>query len=180
MDKGIYTVVKGDATKPQTLDHRVLVAHVCNTLGAFGAGFVLAITKAWGYRVKDKYQAQISTSDEKGEEKLGKVSYILCTQAPSGAVLKPQIVVANMIAQESTVNRDNPRPLKYNALARCMDDVARIVLKSQNENKCRIDSIHCPKFGSDLSGGDWAFIKELINDCWLVKGINVTVYEWEG
>ena len=178
MSKGDYTVVKGDATKPQTEDHRVLVAHVCNDVGAFGAGFVLAVTKAWGQGPEHKYKEQVSATP--ASERLGEVSYALVKEAPNGDLLSPQIIVANMIAQSSTISTGNRRPLKYNALARCMDEVARIVIKSQNENKCRIDSIHCPKFGSDLAGGDWAFIEELINDCWLVKGINVTVYEWDG
>jgi len=26
--------------------------------------------------------------------------------------------------------------------------------------------IHCPKFGSGLSGGDWNFISDLIDDIW--------------
>jgi hypothetical protein len=34
-------------------------------------------------------------------------------------------------------------------------------------------------FGSALAGGDWRFIEELITDCWLVRGIQVTVYYLE-
>ena len=26
--------------------------------------------------------------------------------------------------------------------------------------------IHCPKFGSGLAGGNWEFIKDLIEDIW--------------
>lgn len=38
--------LKGDATNPIGDDHRVIV-HVCNDLGKWGKGFVLAISKHW-------------------------------------------------------------------------------------------------------------------------------------
>ena len=38
--------VKGDATSPQGTSPRVLV-HVCNDLGAWGKGFVVAVSKKW-------------------------------------------------------------------------------------------------------------------------------------
>ena len=38
--------VKGDATTPQGDGHKIIV-HVCNDLGKWGKGFVLAISKRW-------------------------------------------------------------------------------------------------------------------------------------
>ena len=42
MKKIIYTV--GDATKPEGAGSKI-IAHVCNDMGAWGRGFVLAISK---------------------------------------------------------------------------------------------------------------------------------------
>src|SRR5688500_5624501 len=39
--------INGDATQPQTKRNRI-IAHVCNDLGGWGKGFVLAISKRWG------------------------------------------------------------------------------------------------------------------------------------
>ncbi len=38
--------VKGDATQPLAKGNRI-IAHVCNDLGGWGKGFVLAISKRW-------------------------------------------------------------------------------------------------------------------------------------
>jgi O-acetyl-ADP-ribose deacetylase (regulator of RNase III) len=42
----MITYLKGDATVPQAKGTKLIV-HVCNTLGGWGAGFVLAISKRW-------------------------------------------------------------------------------------------------------------------------------------
>jgi hypothetical protein len=41
-------------------------------------------------------------------------------------------------------------------------------------NKTEKVEIHCPKFGSGLAGGNWAFIEDLIEDIW--GKYSVTVY----
>jgi hypothetical protein len=38
--------VTGDATRPAGDEPRI-IAHVCNDIGGWGAGFVLAVTKRW-------------------------------------------------------------------------------------------------------------------------------------
>ncbi len=39
-------IIKGDATCPQAKGPKV-IAHVCNDLGGWGKGFVLAVSKRW-------------------------------------------------------------------------------------------------------------------------------------
>ncbi len=38
--------IKGDATSPQAKGTKI-IAHICNDLGGWGKGFVLAISKRW-------------------------------------------------------------------------------------------------------------------------------------
>ncbi|MGA3490465.1 hypothetical protein ACK8GG_20940, partial [Micromonosporaceae bacterium DT55] len=38
--------IKGDATSPQAKGRKV-IAHICNDLGGWGKGFVLAISRRW-------------------------------------------------------------------------------------------------------------------------------------
>ncbi len=40
------TIIKGDATSPQAKGPKV-IAHVCNDVGGWGKGFVLAISRRW-------------------------------------------------------------------------------------------------------------------------------------
>ena len=51
--------VIGDATDPQG-DGKKLIVHVCNNVGAWGAGFVMALSKKWKapekvYRAQKEY-----------------------------------------------------------------------------------------------------------------------------
>jgi hypothetical protein len=170
MKQGTYRVVKGDATKIQRQSEVELayIPHVCNNLGGWGAGFVIALTKAFGDLPMDTYKLDVSN------DCLGKVSF---------ALVGDNTIIANMIAQDGYLDgRKNPRPLKYDALVKCMDAVAEDILIKKSLYQVEHDvlhiTIHCPKFGSDLAGGNWEFIEELIEDCWLNKGIDVTVYEF--
>jgi hypothetical protein len=171
MSKGKYTVVKGDATKPQR-QHEVelvYIPHVCNNLGGWGAGFVLALNKAFGKLPMETYKLDVTANC------LGKVSF---------ALVGDNTIIANMIAQNAYLDAiKNVRPLKYDALVECMKAVAEDILIKKSLYQVEHDvlhiTIHCPKFGSELAGGNWEFIEALIEDCWLNKGIDVTVYEFE-
>lgn len=77
----------------------------------------------------------------------------------------PDLFVANMVAQIL----GGSRPLFYNHLVKCMEYVGNFA-KEQNAK------IMCPMFGSALAGGDWKFIEQLIEDIWLTKDIDVTVF----
>lgn len=50
MQNGNLTLVQGDATEPQTTTpHEIcIIPHVCNDLGGWGAGFVVALSKKFG------------------------------------------------------------------------------------------------------------------------------------
>lgn len=174
MRKGTLRVVIGDATEPQTTHKKeiVIIPHCCNDIGAWGAGFTGALNKKWPEPEK-MYHAFIGGEPPypgkwKSTSALGNTCY---------AKISNYLVVANMIGQKGTVSKKNPKPVKYWALASAMREVVKYIdmIKSQVSNPI---VIHCPKFGSDLAGGDWDFILELIREIWLEAGIKVVVYEW--
>ena len=138
----------------------VVVPHVCNNIGLFGAGFAAAISKNFPI---------VSTNFELLGKKT-KLGYVQYVSVFKDSFYGHEIIFANMIAQNGTINRSNPRPLNYEALFKCMLDVRNFIHQSDKE---KIE-IHCPKFGSGLAGGNWIFINDLIRDIW--KGISVTVY----
>ena len=80
-----------------------------------------------------------------------------------------------MIGQDGTVSPDNPKPVKYRALANAMGEVIGYIDMIQSQTVLPV-VIHTCKFGSDLAGGRWEFIEELIKEIWVDAGIDVTVY----
>jgi len=148
---------------------RVVIPHVCNNVGAWGAGFVVPLGKAFPKARKDylEWHRDRQTSCHTAFV-LGSTQFVTVDD-------ENLVVVANMIGQ-GRIGRG--RPPRYNALVHCMEDVADFVL-SEDVGPSSYE-IHCPLFGSGLAGGDWSFIRELIEDCWVRLGIGVTAYYLPG
>jgi hypothetical protein len=159
----MYTEIQGDlfSAIAQMPDKNIIIPHVTNDQGGWGSGFVLPLAKNFplaehAYRTQPYYM-------------MGEVDFV---PIRDGEVITRYVV--NMCAQTLGGRNTGERDLKYQKLAECMERVATFWkgLKAEGESW----EIVCPKFGSGLAGGNWEFIKELIDDCWLKRGINVTVY----
>lgn len=135
----------------ENLKYPILVPHVCNNKGIMGAGFAKF--------VKQKYPEVFHWYKSCLTEELGTVSYV-------HSIFNNNICFANMIAQ----TLGGKRPLDYHALIHCMVDVFRFC------NEEFIEHIIAPMFGSGLAGGNWDFIAELIEDYWVKKGLQVTIF----
>lgn len=163
---GSYQIISGDATIPQGSGSKI-IPHVCNDKGAFGAGFVLALSKKWPESEKayrDWYHSR--SCNIEGFEvaipfDLGRIQLVS---------VSPEITIANMIAQSGFGSSVRP-PIRYGALAKCM-------FRVQQQAKRLQVSIHCPKFGAGLAGGDWNVIEQMIQEIWVENGLSVTVYEF--
>lgn len=149
-------------------DHNpVVIAHIVNNQGAFGAGFVIPLGQKYPV-VKQEYlnwhYCKSHPADcielEEGNCHLGHIQVLQ---------VEPHVRVCNMVAQ----TLGGQRPLYYNHLCTCMDKLAYHMFKVQ------VSHIICPQFGSGLAGGDWNVIEELITDCWIRAGINVTVVRYK-
>jgi hypothetical protein len=163
--------VCGDLFKPVKAiaeTHTVIIPHCVNDRGAFSSGFVLPLGKQFPeakdayYLWKAAYAGQYPTLvNEFPPFALGETLFV---------PVAPQIIVAHMCAQ----TLGGVRPLYYNALVKCMDAVG----KYAEENKAKIIA---PAFGSNLAGGDFKFIEQLIQDCWMRdKDLDVTIYYLKG
>ena len=173
MNIGKLTVVQGDVTRPQyTAPNEIaVIPHVCNNggesgIGVMGAGVAYALRKKWP-SVYDEYKKMEKESPDGLRNRLGDVCF---------SKVSDNIVVANMVAQNSLVSFDNPIPLKYSALVKCMEKVRDRIEKSITPD---LIVIHTPKFGSKLAGGNENFVMELIREIWIESGINVVIYEFE-
>jgi hypothetical protein len=139
--------VKGDLFELIPKDKPVMIPHVCNDVGAFSAGFVAALNK----RFPTARENYLQLRKELGLS-LGNTQIVTVDE-------KQPIFVANMISQHGLISVDNPVPLKYLALVKCMEAVR----KAATDHQCQI---FAPKFGSQLAGGCWEFIELLIQEAW--------------
>lgn len=158
---GLLRIVEGDATLPRGGGHRMII-HCCNDEGKWGRGFVLALSKRWA-KPEQEYRIWYRSQGEgRNKFKLGEIQIV---------DIQSELAVVNMIGQHGCYPDENGTPpVRYDALKSCLEKVAK-------EAKDRSSSIHCPRLGAGLAGGDWNKIEELIKETLINKGINVTVYD---
>ncbi len=147
---------RGDATQPQAKGHRI-IAHVCNDLGGWGKGFVLAVSKRWpgpAYRAWHKDRS-------KNDFGLGEIQVV---------PVQPYIWVANMVAQRGMKTGSNGPTIRYEALRACLKKLA---VEAQELGA----SVHRPRVGCGLAGGRWEEVEPIILDELVSQGVEVTVYE---
>ena len=154
------TYLVGDATQPKAAGTKIVV-HICNDLGKWGKGFVLAISKRW------KSPEAIYKSSFSAEKKpaLGDVQFI---------PVEGDIIVANIIGQEGVRSpRDNksPAPIRYPAIRQGLIAVAEYALLHNA-------SVHMPRIGCGLAGGRWEEIEPIIEETLTQKNIVTTVYDF--
>lgn len=139
--------LKGDATEPVGEGIKLLI-HVCNNKHVWGAGFVLALSRKW--TVPEFYYKRTVFLN------LGDVQFIRVAS---------DVVVANMVGQ---VLGGKIPPIRYDALRICLKQVAEAALT--------IDAtVHAPRFGAGLAGGDWAVIEQMINE--ELGDVDVYIYD---
>jgi O-acetyl-ADP-ribose deacetylase (regulator of RNase III) len=148
--------IKGDATAPLARGAKI-VAHVCNDAGKWGKGFVLAVTARWpeaerAYRQRYRKRAE-------NDYGLGAVQFV-----PVGRWLW----VANMVGQHGVGRGTRTKPIRYEAVARCLETVAGKAAELRA-------SVHMPRIGCGLAGGKWERIEPLIVRALSEHKIPVTV-----
>lgn len=151
--------LKGDATDPQTEGNKI-IAHICNDMGGWGKGFVLAISKKWKAPEKEyRHWFKADSNFDLGEIQLVNV--------------EKEIWVANMIGQHkiNTSSQGIP-PIRYKAVEECLEKL--------NDAALRLNaSIHMPRIGCGLAGGKWEEIEPIINRTLLKNNVEVYVYDFE-
>jgi O-acetyl-ADP-ribose deacetylase (regulator of RNase III) len=152
------TYVRGDATVPFGKGVK-LIAHVCNDLGGWGKGFVLALSRRWpepekAYRAWHRDRAA-------NDFTLGAAQFVQ---------VEPYVWVANMIGQRGIRTGSNGVPVRYEAIDAAL---ARLADKALELGA----SVHMPRIGCGLAGGRWSRIEPLITERLVGRGVPVTVYD---
>jgi len=149
---------KGDATQPQGSGNKI-IAHICNDLGNWGKGFVLAISSRWE-TPETAYRAW-HRGRSKNDFELGSLQLVQ---------VAPYIWVANMVAQHGMKTGSKGPPIRYEAVRKCLKKLA-IEAKSLHA------SVHMPRLGCGLAGGRWEEIEPIVAD--ELAEIEVTVYDFD-
>jgi O-acetyl-ADP-ribose deacetylase (regulator of RNase III) len=155
---GEINYVRGDATVPSVKGVKV-IAHVCNDIGGWGKGFVLALSRRWpepekAYRAWHRDRA----ANDFG---LGAVQLVQ---------VERQVWVANMIGQRGIRTGSKGVPVCYEAIGTALGLLA--------ERAAELGaSVHMPRIGCGLAGGKWSRVEPLITERLVRRGIAVTVYD---
>lgn len=152
------TYVRGDATAPQGKGVKLIV-HVCNDLGGWGKGFVLALSRRWpepeaAYRRWHRERAG-------NDFALGAAQFVQ---------VGPCLWVANLVGQRGMRTGSNGVPVRYEAI----DTALGAVAARAGELGA---SVHMPRIGCGLAGGRWSRIEPLIERRLISADLSVTVYD---
>lgn len=151
--------VPGDATNPIGAGPWI-VAHVCNDLGKWGKGFVLAVSRRWPL-AKTAYldwHRQRANSD-------------FALGANQLVAVADGLWVANMIGQHGVARRGSEPPIRYAAISACLAKLAAAALEHSA-------SVHMPRIGCSLAGGTWDEIEPRIQSELVERGVQVVVYDF--
>jgi O-acetyl-ADP-ribose deacetylase (regulator of RNase III) len=151
-------VVRGDATSPQAKGVKV-IAHVCNDLGGWGKGFVLAVSRRWPE--PEQAYRQWHRGRAGNDFGLGATQFVQ---------VSPDVWVANMVAQHGLRTGSKGPPIRYEAVERCLTSVAAHAERVGG-------SVHLPRIGCGLAGGKWERIEPLIVAALCTEDITTTVYD---
>lgn len=149
---------KGDATNPMQNGNKIIV-HICNDIGGWGKGFVMAISKRWK-EPENKYREWYKSKENFN---LSEVQFVQ---------VEEDLWIANLIGQHK-INKDENgnAPIRYDAIENGLIKVADFA-KEINA------SVHMPRIGCGLAGGKWEMIEPIIEKTISKGDINTTVYDF--
>jgi len=152
------TYLQGDATQPQGSGNKIIV-HVCNDIGGWGKGFVLALSKRWK-KPEKQFRAWYKSQENFA---LGEVQFVQ---------VEPDLWVANLIGQHKIIKdeKGNP-PIRYEAIEQ---GLIQVVAKAIELDA----SVHMPRIGCGLAGGKWERIEPIIEKSLLSADVKTVVYDF--
>ncbi|SHF75803.1 macro domain-containing protein [Pedobacter caeni] len=150
--------LKGDATDPKAEGNKIIV-HICNDIGGWGKGFVMAISRRW----KLPEQSYRNWYKSKENFSLGAVQFVQ---------VESDMWIANIIGQHK-INKDEQgnAPIRYDAVLAGLDKVAAFAA----ENSA---TVHMPRIGCGLAGGKWEEMEPLLISAIASKDVLITVYDF--
>jgi hypothetical protein len=135
------------------------LAHGCNDVGAWGAGFTAAL---------DKRDPTIGYAFRKfGPRQLGAVSIDWLDWGTG-------VTVANLITQHGVgVRPGHPIPFRYHALGVALRHLATAACRGYAPAAV----VHMPRIGCGLAGATWEQVEPFVREHLVDAGLSVVVYD---
>lgn len=147
----------GDATRPVGEGVKLLT-HCCNDVGAWGAGFVMAISKRW-----DGPERNFRSW---ANPKLGEVQLVQ---------VEDDVIVCNLIGQKGIKKKyGTVPPVRYDAIRKGLASIRSMIVDNDHNKKY---SVHMPMMGAGLAGGDWSVVADIVEEELIQHGVEVYVYQ---
>ncbi len=152
--------VIGDALQPTSeLSCPKAIIHICNNIGAFGAGFVKAISKKWK-EPENCYRNWYRQGEWNSVKfQLGEIQTVQ---------VEEDIFIVNMIAQHKIGWNNGVPPIRYEALEKCLEKVNNLFGEGY--------TLHGPCIGCGLAGATWNQIEPIIQKT--IGNLDVTIYDF--
>ena len=138
------------------------IAHGCNAQGRMGKGIAKQIRDDYpeAYRVyRDEYEA--------GNLSLGTIVPVPCRHPIHG-----DKTIINAITQEFYWKQGEPKSrfVDYDAVRACFQNINALAIMTQDDSELAdmfsgpLTRLAINKIGSDLAGGDWSIIEQIIEE----------------
>ena len=151
-----YEVVHGDVLETRGKVRRIVCQLVNDQARVWGGGVARSAAMRWP-------AAQQAFADwcnsVARSQRLGRV-HVWSDQ---------ETILASLVAQHGLKASHGPL-IRYGALSRCLDEVARIALEERVP-------VHMPRIGTGAAGGDWKVVEQLVLETLVGKGVAVTIVE---
>lgn len=162
--------VVGDATRPPSNEGGIrILPHVCNNLGGWGAGYVVALSRRWP-EPERRYREWSALCAEEGKKlPLGETQIIRVSDEHG------ELFVANMVAQDGYRTRDRRVAVDSGALNSCLGWLGEwavnmdFIRQGFDTGRRRWHGrrpppavFHMPRIGCGLGGGSWSEIEGMI------------------
>jgi O-acetyl-ADP-ribose deacetylase (regulator of RNase III) len=159
------TYVNGDATQPIG-DGLKIIVHIVNDLGAWGSGFVVALSDRWKEPEKAYRKWYRDSGVEKFKEMLGEIQFVK---------VEDDILVVNLIGQVGLRATGGYIPVRYEAIRKGLSKIYSIVEDIDTGKKI---TVHMPRIGCGLAGGSWSKVEPVIEEA--LGDLDVFVYDLPG
>lgn len=134
----------GDATQPVLQAGHNVIVHCVNNIGAWGAGFVVPL----GRRFPMAREAYMNAR----KRELGSIQVVLVQPDRVSPLF-----VCNLVGQRGIASPSNPSPISYEAF-----EEGFASLEEHMQQRGGAWTLHMPKMGAGLAGGNWEAIERLL------------------
>ena len=162
----------GDATDPVPDPNgwsRAII-HVVNNRPAWGKGFVLSVSKRWKLP-EAAYYLWASSGVRGGGAAGADPGDQFCLGGIQPVRVAEKLWVINMLAQHDLSEINGVPQIRYRALAEALDRVQTFAYFNE------IGSLHAPRIGAGLAGGDWNKIEALLQERIWESRMRIFIYD---